>query len=186
MTTQRFRHPRVLIAATICFLAVLAGCSSSSVNSAGKHGPASTAMSTPQFLACIRQNAAPPNNPPSIRPTSIYYECGAIHPYNWFDGLRWSSWDSTSATAVGTFNQNTCNPSCATPRLLNYPVGLVLSKPASVAGLNLFTLLKIHFTRTPATPTAVPTGLTEQGPTEFTRRLPGVCPNPPEAEVGCS
>jgi hypothetical protein len=48
---------------------------------------------------------------PSVEPTEIVLTCA---DYGWLlQGLRWTSWSSTDATAVGTFVYNDCTPNCA-------------------------------------------------------------------------
>jgi hypothetical protein len=48
---------------------------------------------------------------PSVEPSEIVLTCG---DYGWIlQGLHWSSWTATQATAIGTFVYNYCTPNCA-------------------------------------------------------------------------
>ena len=48
---------------------------------------------------------------PSVEPSEIVLTCG---DYGWIlQGLHWSSWTATQATAIGTFVYNDCTPNCA-------------------------------------------------------------------------
>lgn len=48
---------------------------------------------------------------PSLEPDEIVLTCADYSES--LEGLRWSSWSATEATATGTFVYNDCRPSCA-------------------------------------------------------------------------
>ncbi|HTW06637.1 MAG TPA: fibronectin type III domain-containing protein [Acidimicrobiales bacterium] len=86
---------------------------------------------------------------PATAPPALYINCGAVHPYQWFSRLTWSSWGATSAVGQGDYTALTCKPSCATGGAAYYPVVLRLSGPRLIHGYTqeLFSLLNIQFTK---------------------------------------
>ena len=66
------------------------------------------------------------------KPARIILTCGDAGI--WLGRLNWSHWTRTTATATGTFNWNTCTPSCAAGHNVSRPVRVVLSKPKTCPG----------------------------------------------------
>ena len=84
---------------------------------AGCNGQATTAIA-PTTTTMI-PNARPTSaievygncTTPSVEPRDIVLTCA---DYGWvLQGLHWTSWTPTKATAVGTFVYNDCTPNCA-------------------------------------------------------------------------
>lgn len=63
---------------------------------------------------------------PVQKPDAITLTCadGGIY----IDKIDWSSWNATGARGTGTYNVNTCDPSCADGSYLRVKVDLTLSK----------------------------------------------------------
>ena len=70
---------------------------------------------------------------PSVEPAEIVLACaddGAL-----VQGLRWTSWTATSATAVGTLVYNDCSPNCAEGHHHDVPgTRVTLTDPGPGAG----------------------------------------------------
>jgi len=66
-------------------------------------------------------------NQEQFKPKRITIACGDAGIY--LGKLKWSNWGSSSASATGTYNQNTCTPDCAAGHIKSFPVKVTLSKP---------------------------------------------------------
>lgn len=66
---------------------------------------------------------------PSVRPTQIVETCADYGTI--FDGLRWTSWTATSATAVGTGVYSHCNPYCPAGKLQVPGTMITLTDPVT-------------------------------------------------------
>lgn len=62
-----------------------------------------------------------------FKPKRITIACGDAGI--WLSKLKWSKWSNTSATATGTYNQNTCKPNCAAGHIKRTAVKVTLSTP---------------------------------------------------------
>ncbi len=62
---------------------------------------------------------------PVRKPESILITCadGGIY----VEKIKWSTWSQESATGIGVFSENLCEPSCAEGKRVNAPVNLTLS-----------------------------------------------------------
>jgi hypothetical protein len=104
-----------------------------------------------------------------IRPASVMVACGDGNFY--FTGLRWKSWGSRNAVAVGIAHQNDCDPYCAAGHFHSWRAELRLSRPAScVPGTREFTTIAWRFTA--ATPAYVRRRGSETLPCRFLRLRP--------------
>ena len=63
----------------------------------------------------------------SQKPSSITLTCadGGIY----LDNISYNSWNSNGATGKGIFNENTCDPDCATGKFSRVPVSITIVKP---------------------------------------------------------
>jgi hypothetical protein len=120
---------RSVLTATV-LLGVLATCVTARVGAAG----------LPSFLGCEGTR-------PAIRPHSIVFACADGNFY--VNSLRWSSWTTDSATAVGIGHQNDCTPYCAAGHFHAYPnVSIRLVRPETCTGSRrLFTGVTYLFAR---------------------------------------
>jgi len=48
--------------------------------------------------------------------------------------LKWSRWGHATATATGSYYENTCTPTCAAGHFVSRPVEVTLSKPKACPG----------------------------------------------------
>ena len=48
--------------------------------------------------------------------------------------LTWSRWGRATATATGTYYENTCTPTCSAGQTVSRPVEVTLSKPKACPG----------------------------------------------------
>jgi hypothetical protein len=62
-----------------------------------------------------------------FKPKRIVLACGDAGV--WLGKLKWSSWTGSTASATGTYNENTCVPDCAAGKIKSYPVKVTLSHP---------------------------------------------------------
>ena len=62
---------------------------------------------------------------PEHKPTAITITCadGGIS----VNKIKWSTWDKSGATGIGTFNENLCEPSCVEGKQVSAPVTIKLS-----------------------------------------------------------
>jgi hypothetical protein len=62
---------------------------------------------------------------PEHKPTTITITCadGGIS----VNKIKWSAWDKSGATGIGTFNENLCEPSCVDGEEVSAPVTIKLS-----------------------------------------------------------
>jgi hypothetical protein len=114
-----------------------AGCGSSSTSTTGSAGaaasttpasasaPAATTAPAPTSGTAPAATTAPPAAAPVDAQVEVYGNCTTptVEPAEivlacadygaTLDGLDWTSWTATSATAVGTLEYNDCTPSCA-------------------------------------------------------------------------
>ena len=107
--------PRRLVSSTLVFIAAI------SLVLVGSAGASSTSSGAPSVLTCAGKAV--------IRPTSYVLACADANAY--FNSLRWTIWNKTTATATATFVQNNCEPNCAAGKFIRYPATLKLSKPKS-------------------------------------------------------
>jgi hypothetical protein len=150
----------ITAALSIVGLTVLsAGCGSSSASTTGSAGaaasttpasasaPAATTAPAPTSGTAPAATTAPPAaapvdaqvevygncTTPTVEPAEIVLACadyGAM-----LDGLDWTSWTATSATAVGTLEYNDCTPSCAAGHHHDIPgTRVTLTVPVPRAG----------------------------------------------------
>jgi hypothetical protein len=73
---------------------------------------------------------------PTLEPTEIVLTCA---DYGWLlEGLRWTTWTATEATATGTFVYNDCVPYCAAGHHHQVPgTQVTLTRPVRGAGGHL-------------------------------------------------
>lgn len=80
----------------------------------------------------------------SIRPTSFSLSCEDR------DGLltrlSWESWRKGRANGRGTFNYNTCQPSCASGQRRATHASVSLTRPTEQQGSRVFTRVTVRFT----------------------------------------
>jgi hypothetical protein len=69
---------------------------------------------------------------PSVKPFEIVQTCADYGTM--YDGLRWTSWTGTSATAVGTGVYSHCTPYCPLGSLRVPSTKITLSVPVRTAG----------------------------------------------------
>lgn len=124
-----------------CLAVMAAGCSGSST-SAASAAPPPAAVSTVPAATAPPAAAGPVDThikvygnctSPTVEPSEIVLACadyGAL-----LEGLRWTSWTATSATAVGTFEYNDCMPSCVEGHHHDIPgTRVILTVPVPGAG----------------------------------------------------
>ncbi len=58
-------------------------------------------------------------------PATVTLTCGDGNTY--LTGLRWTHWNTGTASASGTLNVNTCEPNCADGHLETFPASLQVS-----------------------------------------------------------
>jgi hypothetical protein len=153
----RGRRRPVTVAVSIAGLAFLsASCASSSTLAAGSAspspaptGPATTALSTasPPVTTTAPPATAPPATAPADAHIKVYGNCTTptVEPNEivlacadygtLLEGLRWTSWTATTATATGTLEYNDCLPSCVAGHHHNIPgTRVTLTLPVSRDG----------------------------------------------------
>ncbi len=108
-------------------------------------GAAASSASAPRTFVASRCNNA------AYKPATVILACGdaglvAVK-------LHWSSWESSSASGVGTGEAKLCKPNCAEGKVAKAKMRLVLSKPrlCSQDGKRHFT--KIRYTWVDGAPT---------------------------------
>lgn len=106
----------------------------------GLGASAPAAHSLPAFSGCFGVGK-------TIRTHTILFACGDGNFY--VNHLRWASWTSSSAIAVGVGHQNDCTPGCAEGHFHAYPrVSVQLRRPESCTReRRLFTRVTVRFTR---------------------------------------
>ena len=67
-----------------------------------------------------------------FKPTRIIVSCG--DGGIWLGKLSWSRWDGNAAVGTGSYNENTCTPTCSAGRTVSKPVKVTLSKPKTCPG----------------------------------------------------
>lgn len=96
---------------------------------------------------------------PSVAPREITLACADANEV--LEGLHWTAWTSTRATAVGTLVYNDCTPSCAVGHFRRVPgTHVTLTSPArSAAGVLVWTkaLLVPRFPGSAPGPQPLPT-----------------------------
>lgn len=88
-----------------------------------------------------------------MRPQEYILACGDGN--NRLVGLRWNTWGSRTATAIGTDMVNDCVPYCAAGRFRAYPVTVTLSDPAvwpEHPDVRRFTTIRLLYTDTAPDP----------------------------------
>ena len=96
---------------------------------------ASAAPATDVYTGCTEHSA---------KPAHISLSC-ADDSVN-FHGLSWSAWASGRASGVGTFNYNTCLPTCVDGNTVTVRnVRVTLSKPKVSDGVRYFSLLTAQY-----------------------------------------
>jgi hypothetical protein len=105
-------------------------------------------------------------NQEQFKPKRITIACGDAGIY--LGKLKWSNWGSSSASATGTYNQNTCTPDCAAGHIKSYPVKVTLSKPKVCSIQANPAFRQAALTYTGARPKSAPAKVTFRCP-----RLPG-------------
>jgi hypothetical protein len=92
---------------------------------------------------------------PQVRPHTIIYTgdgsgllagTGKASRRPHFGRLDWTGWSATGAQATGANWINNCRPSCANGRFSSYPVKIRAFRPRVVAGLKIFTRMKVSYT----------------------------------------
>jgi hypothetical protein len=78
---------------------------------------------------------------PEHKPTTITITCadGGIS----VNKIKWSTWDKSGATGIGTFNENLCEPSCVEGEQVGAPVKITLSDLSPRKGKNYLRTLDI-------------------------------------------
>jgi hypothetical protein len=105
-------------------------------------------------------------NVEQFKPKRITLACGDAGIF--LGKLKWSSWGASSASASGTYDQNTCNPDCAAGKIKSTPVKVTLSKPKPCSIQANPAFRQATFTYTGTRPKGAPTRATFRCP-----RLPG-------------
>jgi hypothetical protein len=84
-------------------------------------------------------------NKATSKPKSVTLTCGDGNTV--LSGLSWSTFGGTSASASGTFKMNTCEPNCASGKVVSYPVSVKATSPRSCkSGLRVYNKLTLKFT----------------------------------------
>lgn len=84
-------------------------------------------------------------NKAASKPKSVTLTCGDGNTV--LSGLSWSSFGGTSAAAGGTFKMNTCEPNCASGKVVSYPVSVKATGPRSCkGGLRVYNKVTLKFT----------------------------------------
>jgi len=79
------------------------------------------------------------------KPRSVTLTCGDGNTV--LAGLSWSSFGGASASAKGTFKMNTCEPNCASGKVVSYPVSVTATGARSCkAGLRVYNKVTLKFT----------------------------------------
>jgi hypothetical protein len=79
------------------------------------------------------------------KPKSVTLTCGDGNTV--LSGLSWSTFGGTTASASGTFKMNTCEPNCASGKVVSYPVSVKATSPRSCkAGLRVYNKVTLKFT----------------------------------------
>jgi hypothetical protein len=66
------------------------------------------------------------------KPAKIVLSCGDAGI--WLGKLTWSSWNRSTAVATGSYNENTCTPTCSAGHTVSRPVDVKLSRPKACPG----------------------------------------------------
>jgi hypothetical protein len=93
--------------------------------------PSTTAEPVPEVESCTNKVGDI-----ELRPTSIGFGCAGLDTT--VTAITWAVWAPTDAVGVGTFNQDTCVPDCATGNHNTYRVDVVLNKPGDYLGSLVF------------------------------------------------
>lgn len=67
-----------------------------------------------------------------FKPTRIILSCG--DGGIWLGKLSWSRWGSSTAVGTGSYNENTCTPTCSAGHTVSKPVRVTLSMPKMCPG----------------------------------------------------
>ena len=67
-----------------------------------------------------------------FKPTRINLSCADAGI--WLGKLKWSRWNGATATATGSYNENTCTPTCSAGQNVSKPVKVTLSEPKACPG----------------------------------------------------
>jgi hypothetical protein len=78
------------------------------------------------------------------KPARIILACGDAGI--WLGRLKWSRWTASTAKASGTYNENTCTPTCVAGHTVSRPVEVTLSKPKTCRGETHATFRHATFT----------------------------------------
>ena len=109
--------------------------SATTTASAPTAGPTPAATTAPPAAAPVDAQVEVYGNctTPTVEPAEIVLACADYGVM--LDGLHWTSWTATSATAVGTLEYNDCTPSCAAGHHQEIPGATVtLTVPVPRAG----------------------------------------------------
>lgn len=99
----------------------------------------------PQSNVLISDDCASQNDEGLYEPETIQLTCGDGTIVA--NGLTWSQWGSTTATAHGTVNEVSCVPDCADGKDIAYQVDVTLSEPVKAEdGKEYFVRVTLTFT----------------------------------------
>jgi hypothetical protein len=82
-----------------------------------------------------------------VRPSTFTISCADGNSY--LTKLKWSSWGSTVARAIGVFTINNCDPYCAAGKFVSSDAVVTLSKPKASKGQRFFTNLHVGYVSGP-------------------------------------
>jgi hypothetical protein len=88
-------------------------------------------------------------NNPSYRPHQVTVDCGNSIFY--IDHIRWSKWEQSGASGIGTAHVQTCTHACANPHVRSYPGVAIQLGTLRYCGANQdfeYTHLQYRYTRT--------------------------------------
>lgn len=71
-------------------------------------------------------------NHPVVKPSSYIFTCADDGSFLYY--LKWTSWTSVRATAVGVHELNDCTPNCAEGKFRKYPAVITFWRPEALAG----------------------------------------------------
>jgi len=157
---------RLLTAGVVIGLAVTA-CGSVTQTGVSASGTArSTAASGARASASASAAAsglpATPQPPASVVSSTVWFDCahhGQVEPSDYIltcadagsvlEHLVWKSWTAQQAVATGVHELNSCTPSCAEGKFIDYPVVALLWRSEPVSGQpgeQYFTRITVRYT----------------------------------------
>ena len=80
---------------------------------------------------------------PEMRPSQIVFAADGNEDVT---GLRWTAWGSSVARAVGTNQENDCEPTCAEGSIKGIPAHVTLSKPGRFRGREMYLCYRVYYT----------------------------------------